>query len=451
MLKNISSYCILFFLFISFCSCSSRSEQTSNLELLGAIEKAFVDIAEKSKPAIVGVLARNISKEQAKQGSGFFFKKDGYILTNNHNIIDAEQIKVKLLNGKSLDAKLIGGDVITDIAILKVSGKEQFPTLQLADSDKVKVGQFAIAIGNPFNLEYTVTTGIVSGKSRLILGGLRVVRHQNFIQTDTWIHSGSSGGPLLNIHGEVIGINSLIQKSENTPAPVRAGAGFAIPSNLVRTIGNELIANGKIIHGYLGIAMQEASEGILITRIGPDTPADHGGLKRFDIILEYNGKKVNTSPELQMLVAQSQVGKESIIKVLRMTEKRTMQERTLKVTIGEMPREMAGLPIEDNSISWKMLGLSVRKLDKQDFQRYTYLSDKDRGVIVESVKENAPGFKARIPGGALIYAINGKQIYDVQALEALLQTLQDATELIIDIKSNYGEEKLTIKLDKKSP
>lgn len=443
--KKSLCYCILLFSIITFSSCTSRSKQTANLELLGAIEKAFVDIAEQSKPAIVGVLARNESKDLFKQGSGFFFKKDGYILTNNHNIVNADQLRVKMLDGKLLDAKLIGGDVITDIAVLKVNRKEEFPILPLADSDKVKVGQFAIAIGNPFDLAYTVTTGVVSGKSRLILGGLRVIRHQNFIQTDTWIHTGSSGGPLLNIYGEVIGINALIQKSENTPAPVRAGAGFAIPSNLVRSIGKELIANGKIIHGYLGIKMREILNGILVTEVRSDTPAFRGGLQQYDIIVEYNGKKVQKTPDFQMLVAQSQVGKQSIIKVLRHGK-----EKTLNVIIGEMPREMAGLPVEDNSISWKMLGLSVRKLEKKDFQRYTYLTEKDRGVIVESVMENAPGFKARIPRGALIYAINGKPVTDVQTLEALLQVQQDSLELLIDIKSNYGEEKLTVKLEKKS-
>lgn len=441
--KKSYSCCVLFIFVLIFSSCAYRPKQPSNLELLSSIENAFVDIAAQSKPAIVGILAGNSKWDNPRWGSGFFFRQDGYILTNDHIVHGAERIRVGLLDGSTLDAKLIGTDINTDIAVLKVDGKQEFPTLTLADSEKVRVGQFAIAIGNPFQLDYTVTTGVVSGKGRSVLGGLRVILYQNFIQTDAWINTGSSGGPLLNIHGEVIGINALIRKAENTPAPARAGAGFAIPSNLVNTIGDQLIANGKIIRGFLGIEMREAPKGILIRRVGLNTPADKAGLRRHDIITEYNGKKVKKSLEFQMLIAESQIGKESVIKVLRRG-----QQRTFSVTIVEMPPERSGLPFESESVSWRMLGLAVRKLDKGDSQRYIYLTDNDQGVIVERVKENAPGFNAKIPRGALILAINGKEINDVQTLEALLQTQKDALELIIDIKSSHGKEKLTVHLQK---
>ena len=443
MRKKIYLYCALFIFVIIFSSCAKRTEQPSNLELLSSIENAFVDIAAQSKPAIVGIFAGHSNRDLNRWGSGFFFRQDGYILTNDHIIHGAEYYKVRLLDGSTLDAKLVGTDIITDIGVLKVNREQAFPTLPLADSEKVQVGQFAIAIGNPFQLDYTVTTGIVSGKGRNDLFRLRFIRYQDFIQTDAWINTGSSGGPLLNIYGEVIGINALIRKVENTPAPARAGAGFAISSNLVDTIGNQLIANGKIIRGYLGISMRKVPEGILIRSVELDTPADRAGLRRHDIIVEYNGKKVQENLEFQMLIAESQVGKESIIKVLRRG-----QERTFNVTIAEMPPERAGLTFEDESVSWKMLGLAVRKLEKGDSQRYTYLTEKDRGVIVERVKENAPGFNAKIPRGALILAINGKEISDAQALEALLQAERDALELTFDIKSSHGIEKLTVHLQK---
>ncbi|MDE0316249.1 MAG: trypsin-like peptidase domain-containing protein [Candidatus Poribacteria bacterium] len=441
--KKSYSWCVLLIFVLIFSSCAYGPKQPSNLELLSSIENAFVDIAATSKPAIVGILARNSKWNNPRWGSGFFFRQDGHILTNDHIVHGAENLNVRLLDGSTLDAKLVGTDINTDIAVLKVDGNQEFPTLPLADSEKVRVGQFAIAIGNPFQLDYTVTTGVVSGKGRSVLGGLRVVLYQNFIQTDAWINTGSSGGPLLNIYGEVIGINALIRKVENTPAPARAGAGFAIPSNLVNTIGDQLIANGKIIRGFLGIEMREAPKGILIRRVGLNTPADKAGLRRHDIITEYNGKKVKKSLEFQMLIAESQIGKESVIKVLRRG-----QQRTFSVTIVEMPPERSGLPFESESVSWRMLGLAVRKLDKGDSQRYTYLTDNDQGVIVERVKENAPGFNAKIPRGALILAINGKEINDVQALEALLQTQKDALELIIDIKSSHGKEELTVHLQK---
>jgi S1-C subfamily serine protease len=411
--------------------------------MLSAVENAFVDIATNSKPAIVGVLALNSDRGQGRWGSGFFFKEDGYILTNDHIVHGGERFRVRLLDGSELEAKLVGTDIVTDVGVLKVESEQKFPFLPLADSEKVRVGQFAIAIGNPFRLEYTVTTGVVSGTGRSVLGGLRFIRYQNFIQTDAWINTGSSGGPLLNIYGEVIGINALIRKIEDTPDPVKAGAGFAIPSNLVDNIGSQLIASGKVIRGYLGIRMEEVANGIRIERVGIDTPADHAGLERRDVIIEYNGKKVQKSLEFQMLIAESQVGKESVIKVLRRG-----QERTFSVTIVEMPSELVGIPIEDESVSWKTLGLAVRKLERYDFQRYHYLTDEDRGVIVERVKENAPGFKAKIPQGALIVAINGKEISDVQTFEALLQAEQDAVELMVEIKSSHGTETLKVLLEK---
>lgn len=435
--------CVLLLFVVIISSCAYRTEQPSNLELLSAIENAFVDIAATSKPAIVGIFAGHSNRDLNRSGSGFFFRQDGYILTNDHIVHGAEYYKVRLLDGSTLDAKLVGTDINTDIAVLKVDRDQEFPILRLADSEKVRVGQFAIAIGNPFQLDYSVTTGVVSGKGRSILGGVRFIRYQNFIQTDAWINTGSSGGPLLNIHGKVIGINALIRKVENTPAPARAGAGFAIPSNLVNTIGTQLIANGKIIRGYLGIRMREVPRGIQVRDVYLDTPAYRGGLERHDIIVGYNGKKVQKSIELQMLIAESQVGKKSVIKVLRRG-----QERTFSVTIDEIPPEIAGIPFESESASWKMLGLAVRKLEKGDAQRYAYLTDIDRGLIVERVKKDAPGFNAKIPRGALILAINGKEIADVQTLEALLQAEQDALELILDIKSSHGTEKLTVHLEK---
>ncbi len=443
MKKKYNCYCVLLLFVVIFSSCAFRTEQPTNLDMLSAVENAFVDIATNSKPAIVGVLALNSDRGQGRWGSGFFFKEDGYILTNDHIVHGGERFRVRLLDGSELEAKLVGTDIVTDVGVLKVESEQKFPFLPLADSEKVRVGQFAIAIGNPFRLEYTVTTGVVSGTGRSVLGGLRFIRYQNFIQTDAWINTGSSGGPLLNIYGEVIGINALIRKIEDTPDPVKAGAGFAIPSNLVDNIGSQLIANGKVIRGYLGIRMEEVANGIRIERVGIDTPADHAGLERRDVIIEYNGKKVQKSLEFQMLIAESQVGKESVIKVLRRG-----QERTFSVTIVEMPSELVGIPIEDESVSWKTLGLAVRKLERYDFQRYHYLTDEDRGVIVERVKDNAPGFKAKIPQGALIVAINGKEISDVQTFEALLQAEQDAVELMVEIKSSHGTETLKVLLEK---
>ena len=445
MRKSINFYSVLLSTVVLVSSCAQPIDRQRDLELLASIENAFVNVVTRSKPAIVGVLVKGMeeSQSQGRVGSGFIFRKDGYILTNHHVVYEARDIVVTLLDGSRVEAELVGTDQNTDVAVLKIKRDEALPVIPLADSSKVRVGQFAIAIGNPFGLDYTVTTGVVSGKSRSILQGFSFIRYQDFIQTDAWINTGSSGGPLLNIHGEVIGINALIRKNEKAPAPAMAGAGFAIPINLVKTIGDQLIANGRVIRGYLGVFMREVKGGIRVRPGGTNTPAYLGGLRRNDIIYEYNGKKVKKSVELQMLVAESQVGERSVIRVLRQGH-----ERTFSVTIGEMPPELTGQSVEIESITWKKLGLAIRKLEAGDFERYTYLTDEDRGVIVERVKVQAPGYRASIPNGALIMAINDHKITDVGAFEALLQANQDAEELILNVKSSHGTERITVNLRK---
>jgi S1-C subfamily serine protease len=444
MRKSVDFYIVLLFIVVSVSSCAQPINQQRDLELLTSIENAFVNVATRSKPAIVSVFVSGMEEAQSQSriGSGFIFRKEGYILTNHHVVYDARDITVKLLDGSRFEAELVGTDQSTDVAVIKIERDEAFPVIPLADSSKVRVGQFAIAIGNPFGLDYTVTTGVVSGKSRSIFRGFSLVRYQDFIQTDAWINTGSSGGPLLNIRGEVIGINALIRRNENTPAPAMAGAGFAIPINLVKTVGDQLIANGRVIRGFLGVKMQEVRGGIRVRPVGGDTPAYLGGLRRNDIIFEYNGKSVKKLVELQILVAESQVGERSVIRVLRQGH-----ERTFNVTIGEMPPKLTGQSIEIKSVAWEKLGLAIRKLEAGDFDRYTYLTDEDRGVIVERVKEQAPGFKAKIPNGALIIAINDQKITDVRTFEALLQTNQDAEELILNIKSSHGTERITVNLE----
>ena len=419
-------------------SCAFTKDQPTDVELLSSVENAFVSVANRSTPAIVGVISED-SEDHRQEGSGFIFRKDGHILTNEHVIRNAKTIKVQLIDESEFDAKLVGVDRSTDIAVLKIDAKRELVVLPLANSEEVQVGQFAIAIGNPFRLNHTVTTGIVSGKGRSFLPDRGIIRYQDFIQTDAWINTGNSGGPLLNIHGEVIGINSLIRRADNTPATgaVRAGAGFAISSNLVEKIGTQLIENGRIIRGFLGIRMEEVRRGIRIEAVYKNMPAHLSGLQQGDIIIKYNGRKVEDTDQFKMWVADSQVGKESKITVLR-----NGHERMFNVTIEEMPALQAGRPVEIDSAAWRRLGLSVRKLEKGDFERYTYLTDKDRGVIVDMVQVNSP-----IPRGTLIVAVNGQSINSVQEFEALLQKQQrELDQLILDVKSSHGEEKIPMQL-----
>ena len=444
MKKNIYAYFALLSFLVSvsiISSCAFTKDQPTDVELLSSIENAFVSVAKRSTPAIVGVISfREVENgDHRQEGSGFIFRKDGHILTNEHVIRDAKTVRVRLLDESEFDAKMVGVDRNTDIAVLKIDAKKDLPTLPLANSEEVRVGQFAIAIGNPFQLNYTVTIGTVSGKGRSFLRDIGIIRYQDFIQTDAWINTGNSGGPLLNIHGEVIGINSLIRRADNTRATgaVRAGAGFAISSNLVEKIGTQLIANGRIIRGFLGIGMEEVRGGIRIEAVYKNMPAHLSGLKRGDIIIRYNGRKVENTDKFKMWVADSQVGKQSKITVLR-----NGHERMFNVTIEEMPALQAGRPIETDSVAWRRLRLSVRKLEKGDFERYTYLTDEDRGVIVDMVEENSP-----IRRGTLIIAINGQKINTVKEFEALLQKQQQELEqLILDVKSSHGREKITMQL-----
>ena len=445
MKKNIYVCFTLLFFLVSvsiISSCALTKDQPTDVELLSSIENAFVSVAERSTPAIVSVISVRPVEDggyHRQEGSGFIFRKDGHILTNEHVVRDATTITVHLINENEFDAKLVGVDRNTDIAVLKIDAKEKLTVLPLANSEEVQVGQFAIAIGNPFRLNHTVTTGIVSGKGRSFLPDRGIIRYQDFIQTDAWINTGNSGGPLLNIHGEVIGINSLIRRADNSPATgaVRAGAGFAISSNLVEKIGTQLIANGRIIRGFLGIKMEEVRRGIRIDAVYKNMPAHLSGLRRGDIIIKYNGQKVEDTDRFKMWVADSQVGKESRITVLR-----NGHERMFNVTIEELPALLAGRPVETDSVAWRRLGLSVRKLEKGDFERYTYLTDNDRGVIVDMVEENSP-----IPRGTLIVAVNGQSINSVREFEALLQKQQrELDQLILDVKSSHGEEKIPMQI-----
>ena len=316
----------------------------SGVQLVESIENVFVDIAHRSKPAIVSITATNVtrgSEQKADQhGSGFIFRKEGYIVTNNHVINGAKRIRVRIFDNRKFIAEVVGRDAGTDIAVLKIEASKELPTLPFADSDRVRVGQFAVAIGNPFQLDYTVTTGIVSAKGRSLLPDSdRLIRYQDFIQTNAWINKGNSGGPLLNIRGEVIGMNAMIRNPDGVPATaaVRAGAGFAIPINQVKKISDQLVTHGSVIRGWLGIRMDEAPKGVRVVTVFASSPAKLGGIERRDAIVEYNGHEIRDKQHLKFLVADS-AGEKIEITVLRRGKR-----EILNVTIGQMAPERMGI------------------------------------------------------------------------------------------------------------
>ena len=435
-------YITLLFL-ISLTSPVLAAETPSEFEIVGAFEKAIEKIVDQSMPAVVAITIIKAEDEVHKEmhpsgaASGFIFHKDGYILTNEHVIEGAQSVIVELFEDSTFEADIIGGDKITDVAVLKIERPAPFPFLQIADSAQVRIGQFTIAIGHPMGYRNTVTTGIVSGKDRCFHPPNTLYQyHYNYIQTNAWINPGSSGGPLLNMQGKVIGITTL------NPGE---GASLAIESSLVKTIAQQLITHGRVIRGYLDAQMQDAGQGIEVMQVAPNTAGAQKGLKPHDIIVEFDGVRAPKRVELEMRFVGSVIGKQYALKVSRRT-----QEITVNVRAIEMPLELRGGTVNTESVSWKTLGLAVRNLAQNNHQRYAYLTEQDRGVLVEKVREASPGSEAEISRGALIVGVNGQEITDVPSFDAWLQTHQDTSELILDIKSVQGIEKIKLKSTKET-
>lgn len=273
-------------------------------------------------------------RQQTSLGSGLVIDKTGLILTNNHVIKDADEITVKFSDKHEVKGKVVGTDPKTDLAVIRVSNKDDLPVAILGDSDALHVGEWAIAIGNPFGLDHTLTVGVVSATGRSEVG---IATYENFIQTDASINPGNSGGPLLNIKGEVIGINTAIVASGQ-------GIGFAIPVNMARKVMGDLVKKGKVTRGWLGVGIQrltpelaksfgvDPDDGILVSQVMPKGPAEVAGLKTGDLILSVDGKPVKEPRQLQSIIAETDIGKTLVLSVVREKEK-----RTVKVQVGEMP------------------------------------------------------------------------------------------------------------------
>ncbi len=272
-------------------------------------------------------------RQQNSLGSGLIIDKSGLILTNNHVIKDAEEITVRFANKLEAKGKVVGTDGKTDLAVIRVSTKEDLPVATLGDSDSLRVGEWAIAIGNPFGLDHTLTVGVVSATGRSEVG---IATYENFIQTDASINPGNSGGPLLNIRGEVIGVNTAIVASGQ-------GIGFAIPINMARKIMDDLVKKGKVTRGWLGVGIQPltpelaksfgaSGEGVLVNQVMPKSPAEAAGLKTGDLIVSIDGNAIKDPRQLQRAVAEAEIGKVLEISILR-----DHQKLTVKVRIGEMP------------------------------------------------------------------------------------------------------------------
>jgi len=358
---------------------------------------------------------------QRALGSGVILTADGYIVTNNHVVGGADRVEVRLSDERVFPARIIGTDPKSDVAIIKIDGPE-LPAIAIGDSSKLRIGSFVLAVGNPFGLEQTVTMGIISALGR---SGLGITDYENFIQTDAAINPGNSGGALVNMKGELIGINTAILS--RTGGSV--GIGFAIPINLVMNIQKSLVAYGKVVRGWLGVSVQDITadmaqamdittrKGVLVAEVTKDSPAQKAGMKAGDIIVEINGSRVGSTSSLRFLVSEIMPGTKADIKIIR-----GGKGRMLGVTIGDLsgpsvPQQR--FAIQDN----RFLG-GATVIDITTLSRNTMQIDRDvKGVLVVDVMHNTPAAKTGIRPGDVIVAINSRETKDLASFKQILGKL----------------------------
>ena len=361
-------------------------------------------------------------------GSGFVISEDGLILTNNHVVEKATEIKVKLESGregKEYDAKVIGRDPKTDLALIQINPDADFPkSVHLGDSDAIRVGDWVMAVGNPFGLGQTVTTGIISAKGRIIGAG----PYDDFLQTDAAINPGNSGGPLFNMNGEVIGINTaIIAQGQNI--------GFTIPINLAKELLPQLKA-GKIVRGWLGVMIQDVTpdlsksfglketKGVLISDVTEGSPAAKAGLKRGDVVKGFDGHEVENAHTLSRLVAATQPNSKAKLDIIR-----DGKEKTIEVTIGTMPQKVEG-QLPEKETAW---GLSVQDITPEVAQQLG-LNPDEQGVVISGVDPGSPAGEAGLRTGDVVKEVNRQEIHNLNDYNQALEKAKQDKSLLLVIK-----------------
>jgi serine protease Do len=374
-------------------------------------------------------------------GSGFIVESNGYIITNNHVVSGADKVIVKLVNGKEYTAKVIGADAPTDLAVVKIDA-EELPTLEMGDSDSLKVGQWVIAIGNPFGLTSTVTVGVVSATGR---AGMGIEDYEDFIQTDAAINVGNSGGPLLNARGKVIGINTAIVSGTGGSV----GVGFAIPSNMAKVAYKQLKEKGSVTRGYIGIVIQPLTpdlakyfhiseeKGILISEVMKDSPGEKAGLKRGDVIKEIKGRPITDMASFRNEVAMTAPGTK-----IELTIVREGKEEKVTVTIEKLSAEAAqkaGLTKPSTDI-----GITVQNLTNDLAAQLGYKGEK--GVVISFVKPGSPADEAGLKAGMLIEQVGQKPVTNVDEFQDEIQKEAEKGSILLLIRNKGYNEYVVIKL-----
>jgi len=376
-------------------------------------------------------------QRQRSLGSGFIIAGDGSILTNNHVVENAQKIVVRLADEQEYEAKVIGRDPKTDIAVIKIEAKKALPAASFGDSDRLEVGEWVVAIGNPFGLDSTVTSGIVSAKGRHIGQG----PYDNFIQTDASINPGNSGGPLINLRGEVIGINTAIFSRTGG----NIGIGFAIPINLVKELLPQLRGKGKVVRGYLGVLIQKVTpeiaeslgmdraRGALVANVSKDGPAEKAGVKVGDVIVEFDGTEIKDSSDLPLIVARTSVAKKIKIKVLR-----DKKETTLNAAVGELKEEEVVASVREKG----ELGLTVQKITPELAESLGL--DKTQGVVVTAVEAGSAAEEGGIRRGDVIVEINRRPVPSVDEFRKALAGIRKGKGVLFLVRR--GESTLFLAL-----
>jgi serine protease Do len=439
--------------------------------VLQAMEEAFSAVADRVTPAVVNVstvskrpapgssddperfreyfgeefyeryLKRRPREEPRSSGSGVIVDQSGYILTNNHVIENAQDITVRLSDSRKLTATLVGRDPKTDLAVLKVTASGPLPTAELGDSDRLRVGQWVIAIGNPFGLDRTVTVGIVSATARNRVG---VTTYENFIQTDASINPGNSGGPLLNLDGRVIGINTAIVAAGQ-------GIGFSIPINEAKVVMAQLIAKGRVVRGWLGIAIQDVSdelaasfgvrerEGVLVADVMKGGPGEAAGLKAGDVIVGLDGGRIREVPELQRRVANVAPGQNVAIVVVR---DRTQQ--TLRVRVGEMPTDEPIVAMPEGGPEG--FGLQVEPLAPDMAERLGLTFAE--GLLVVDVASGGPADRAGLRRGDVIREVGRQPVHDAPSLQRALAAVPAGRSVLLWVHRAGGGQSQYLVLER---
>jgi serine protease Do len=378
-------------------------------------------------------------RQQKGLGSGFIIDRDGTIVTNYHVVDDAEKIVVTLSDGRSFDGKVLGKDQKTDIAVIKISAPHDLPTAPLGDSDRLEVGEWVMAIGNPFGLDHTVTSGIVSAKGRHIGAG----PYDDFIQTDASINPGNSGGPLINLRGEVVGINTAIFSGTGG----NIGISFAIPTNLVKELLPQLKDKGKVVRGFVGVTIQKVTPdladslglkqagGALVADVTKSGPADRAGIKTGDVIVEFDRKEIKDPADLPLQVARTAPGKTVPVKVMRASK-----EMTLPLAVGEVKETKE---VVASSAGEGSLGLAIQPVTPEVAESLGL--DRAEGIVIASVKPGSPADDAGLRQGDVISAINNRPVRTVSDYDRAITESGKNKSILFLVKRGEGSLFLALK------